>query len=101
MAEFEWDDNKNKSNKIKHGVSFEKAKETFQDPNGVTYSSNTKPELRFVRVGKTFGRVLLSVVYTFRSTVVRIISARTPRKSEIKDYLENSLTQQSKRNEEN
>lgn len=89
MAEFEWDDNKNKSNKIKHGVSFEKAKETFQDPNGVTYSGNTKSELRFVRVGKTFGRVLLSVVYTFRSTM----------KSEIKDYLENSLTQQSKRNE--
>ena len=52
-------------------------------------------------VGVTFGKVLLAVIYTFRATVVRIISARTPRKAEIKDYLENGLTQQSKRNEEN
>jgi hypothetical protein len=100
MAEFEWDDDKNESNKIKHGVSLEKARETFNDPYGVTYRSKSQSELRFIRVGKTFGKVLLSVIYTFRSTVIRIISARTPRKNEIKDYLKNSLSQQSNRNEE-
>lgn len=99
MPKFEWDENKNKANHKKHGVSFEKAKETFDDPNAIVSMRNTDSEIRFVRVGKTAGRVLLSVIYTFRSAIVRIISARSPRKNEIKDYLENSLAQNTDENE--
>jgi len=29
MLKFEWDENKNKSNREKHSISFEKAKEVF------------------------------------------------------------------------
>ncbi|WP_198648844.1 BrnT family toxin [Cyanothece sp. BG0011] len=36
--EFEWDEQKNQTNIIKHGISFQEAKEIFKDPNLVTYS---------------------------------------------------------------
>ena len=91
MSRFEWDEKKNESNKKKHRVSFEKAAETFDDPNGVIYEGNSEDELRFVRVGKTAAKVLLSVIYTLRSTVIRIISVRSPRTYEIKDYLSKAL----------
>lgn len=31
MSNFEWDENKNKSNQQKHGIPFEEAKEVFDD----------------------------------------------------------------------
>jgi len=31
--EFEWDENKNKSNKQKHGIDFNDTKEVFKDEN--------------------------------------------------------------------
>lgn len=96
MPEFEWDENKSQSNRQKHGISFERAKETFDDPNSVTFKNDSGAEIRFIRVGKTAGRILLSVVYTFRITIIRIISARSPRKDEIKDYLANSLIKKAK-----
>lgn len=30
--EIAWDENKNKSNKLKHGISFETAEKVFDDP---------------------------------------------------------------------
>jgi hypothetical protein len=94
MAKFEWDEGKNKSNRAKHKVSFERGAETFDDPNGVFYVSGSKSEPRYIRVGKTTAKVLLAVVFTLRNTIVRIISVRSPRKREVKSYLENSLKQQ-------
>ena len=96
MPKFEWDANKNDSNKRKHGVSFERATETFDDPNGVTSVGRSGNELRFLRIGKTIGRVILAVIYTFRNSAVRIISARSARKKEIQSYSENSLSKQSR-----
>ena len=32
VMKFEWSDSKNRSNKEKHGVSFEEAREVFDDP---------------------------------------------------------------------
>ena len=34
---FEWDENKNDINKIKHGISFEMASEVFYDDNAVLF----------------------------------------------------------------
>ena len=92
MAEFQWDQNKNRSNLQKHGATFEEGKETFDDPNGVTFIGNSTSEARFIRIGKTASRILLAVVFTVRKTIVRIISVRSPRKNEVKSYLENSLS---------
>ena len=95
MPEFEWDEHKNESNKKKHFISFEKAKEVFEDKNAVEFQGNTTSELRILRVGKTLSRILIAVVYTIRSTAIRIISARSASKKETKSYLEHSLTKQS------
>ena len=95
MLKFDWDENKSKSNLEKHSISFEKAKEIFEDQNAVEFLGNSSSEMRIMRIGKTFNRILISVVYTIRSAVIRIISARQAGKKEIKAYLENSLTKQS------
>jgi len=44
---FEWDENKNRENRQKHGVSFEIAMEVFDDPFSLTSQ---------VRVKRGFGR---------------------------------------------
>lgn len=35
---FEWDENKNKINKRKHGISFEEAKTVFNDLHAILFS---------------------------------------------------------------
>lgn len=95
MPEFEWDEHKNRSNLEKHLISFEKAKEIFQDENAVEFRGNSSKELRIIRIGKTVSKIIIAVVYTIRNAAVRIISARQARKKEIKAYLEHSLTKQS------
>jgi uncharacterized protein len=99
MSNFEWDENKNKSNQQKHGVGFEEAQEVFEDENAIEFSGNTQNELRILRIGKTFGKMLLSVVYTVRVISIRIISARQASKPETMSYLDNVLSQQQSEDE--
>jgi len=94
MLKFEWDEHKNQSNKIKHSISFEKAKEVFEDDNAIEFRGNSTSELRILRIGKTLSKILIAVVYTMRSTAIRIISARSASKKETKSYLKNSLSKQ-------
>lgn len=94
MLKFEWDENKNKANQQKHSLSFEKAKEAFQDENAVEYRGDSSTELRILRIGKTFGRIIVAVVYTIRSAAIRIISVRQASKKETRAYLESSFSKQ-------
>ena len=94
MPQFEWDKEKDRSNKQKHSISFNSAKEIFDDDNAVEYIGRVKFELRIIRIGKTLGKILIAVVYTMRKATIRIISARQANKKEIKAYIENSLTKQ-------
>jgi hypothetical protein len=75
--EFEWDENKNKSNKEKHGIDFNDAMEVFNDENSKVGSDLRKDygEDRWKIIGKIYG-VIISVIYTKRNSVIRIISAR-------------------------
>jgi uncharacterized DUF497 family protein len=57
MLKFEWDENKNKSNREKHSISFETAKEVFQDENAVELLGNASTELRIMRIGKTVSKM--------------------------------------------
>jgi uncharacterized protein len=95
MLQFEWDDDKDKSNQQKHSIGFETAKEVFQDDNAVEYRGKSETELRIVRIGKTLSKILIAVVYTIRSVSIRLISARQSTKQETKAYLENVLSKQS------
>jgi len=87
---FEWDEIKNKSNLDKHGVDFIQAKQVFEDENKIETLDNRKDygEQRFKIVGLAID-LILSVIYTMRGAVIRIISARTASKKERDDYYKN------------
>ena len=87
-SEFEWDDEKAKSNLKKHGVSFEEATTIFNDRRIATISDpdHSEDEERFVSLGKSFIQRLLSVIHTERSERTRLISARKATRTERKFY---------------
>ena len=75
---FDWDDAKAEANYRKHCVDFETASEVFDDPFAVERFDSLSPdhgEDRYLIIGMAGGR-LLTVVYTERSEVIRLISAR-------------------------
>ena len=83
---FEWDENKNRENREKHGVSFEIAMEVFDDPFSLTSQDRiVEGEERLWTLGRVEDLNILVVVHTVvderNEEVIRIISARkaTPR----------------------
>ena len=72
----EWDDNKNKINIQKHGISFETAALVFADEERIEYYDeiHSVNEDRYVVLGCVQG--ILYVVYTMRGEAARLISAR-------------------------
>ena len=90
FMEFEWDENKNEINKIKHGISFETAALAFEDENRVELFDkfhSTLEEERFILIGKVKG--ILTVIFTERKEKVRIISARIANSIEKEIYYGN------------
>lgn len=87
---FEWDEQKAKGNKKKHGVSFEEASTVFADPLSRTIPDpiHSEEEDRFVILGESNRRRLLVVSFTDRGENIRIISARTATHRERKNYEE-------------
>ena len=90
---FEWDDEKEKSNKLKHDVSFNEAQTVFSNPlanifDDVTHSDN---ENREIIVGHSHPNRLLVISFIEKSETIRIISARRATKNERKDYEENAF----------
>ncbi|MFL5410605.1 MAG: BrnT family toxin [Myxococcales bacterium] len=85
---FEWDPNKAKRNRAKHGVSFEDAATAFGDPLSLTIfdPDHSEHEDRFILVGSTSGGRLVVVAHTERGGVVRIVSARVATKQERRTY---------------
>ncbi|MBZ5551522.1 MAG: BrnT family toxin [Acidobacteriia bacterium] len=73
---FEWDDDKDKENQTKHGVSFTLAQRAFLDPNRVIAEdlSHSATEARYYCMGLVDAGIL-TVRFTFRHNVVRIIGA--------------------------
>lgn len=75
--DFEWDEEKNRQNIAKHGVSFEQAKTIF-DRFTVDIIDDRfhYGEIREVSLGMIENAVILVVAHTDRNGVCRIISAR-------------------------
>ncbi|HEX8255232.1 MAG TPA: BrnT family toxin [Thermoanaerobaculia bacterium] len=86
---FEWDDDKAELNVIKHGVSFVKAADVFDDPFSITVSDldHSYDEEREVTFGSTLFNEVLVVVSTTREDRTRIISARQATKAERRTYM--------------
>lgn len=82
---FEWDERKNEINKRLHGISFERARQVFSDPNALIIPDPYEEEERWNAIG-FIGRMIF-VVYTERNGgVVRLISARKATKEEEHGY---------------
>lgn len=86
--EFEWDNEKDKINQRKHGISFLEAKTIFQDPFSITINDplHSFEEERFIDIGLSNKLRLLVVVYTERGTKIRLISCRKANPKEQKNY---------------
>ena len=82
----EWDDNKNRINIRKHGISFETAALVFADEERIEYYDklHSQEEDRNVVLGCVQG--ILYVVYTMRDEAARLISARMATPTERKLY---------------
>jgi len=86
---FEWDEAKAGANLAKHGVSFEQARQSFDDPFAIEVVDDRENygEDRLILLGMVENRLLV-VVYTLRSDKVRIISARDAEPHERRQYHE-------------
>jgi len=73
---FDWDPNKDRENQRKHRVSFADAQYAFADPRRVIAEDlgHSDTEKRYYCFGKV-GDGVLTVRFTFRNDVIRIIGA--------------------------
>ena len=85
MREFEFDDEKSKSNLEKHGIDFLEAQKLWEDPDFVELKVKTIDEARHMIIGKIDTKHW-SAIATVRDKKIRIISARRARKSEVRIY---------------
>ena len=83
---FEWDEKKRQVNIEKHGIDFADLEDIFTHPfiertdNRIDYG-----ETRIILLGELDG-VILYVVYTWRGSVCRFISARRANQRERRKY---------------
>ncbi len=85
FGDFEWDENKARSNQAKHGVSFEEATTVFLDIDYLLVPDRTHAD-RFVALGYSTQARLLVVVHGERGERIRIISARRSTRRERRGY---------------
>jgi uncharacterized DUF497 family protein len=89
-VEFEWDDQKNRSNSKKHGIWFEEAQTVWVDSKSLEFfdPEHSADENRFIRIGHSAKNRILLVVFCERAdaSMVRILSARKATPREVKDY---------------
>ena len=73
---FAWDENKNRINQDKHGVSFQIAQYAFADKNRIIAEDveHSDDEKRYYCFGKV-GDKIMTVRFTYRENVIRIFGA--------------------------
>lgn len=81
---FEWDPDKNRLNQKKHNVSFSLAQYAFLDPNRIIARDlkHSDEEKRYFCIGKV-DEEIITVRFTYRSNVIRIIGAGYWRKGKV------------------
>ena len=92
VTRFEWDPAKDVENLSKHGVSFADAQLAFADERRVIEEDtrHSEDEPRFYCIGR-LDEAILTVRFTWRSGVIRIIGAGFWRKGKAVYERENSL----------
>ncbi len=89
---FDWDPDKDAENQQKHGVSFSRAQYAFADSQRVIAKdvTHSQTEERFYCFGEVDGGVL-TVRFTYRASVIRIIGAGYWRKGKAIYERENQI----------
>ena len=82
---FEFDLNKSKSNKTKHGIDFVEAETLWDDPDLIEIPVKTVDEPRFLVIGKILQKHWSGFI-TYRDGNIRIISVRRSRQEEVDIY---------------
>ena len=82
---FEWDDEKSRINKTKHGIDFDTARGLWNDSNRVEIHASYPLENRTILIGK-IDKKLWTAIFTWRGNAIRLISVRRARKQEAKLY---------------
>lgn len=86
-TEITWNSVKAKSNRLKHGVFFSDVEPVFYDPNAISFEDReSERETRFIVIGLDSLARLVVVAYTYRDSVIRVISARKASKTEQRVY---------------
>ena len=88
---FEWDEDKEKANREKHGIDFSVAALVFDDDYRIEAYDDMHSvfEDRYLTIGRVSDTVIIiAVAYTEREDAIRIISARIADKREEREYYE-------------
>ena len=88
---FEWDEEKERINRQKHGISFETASYVFRDEHYIEMYDfeHSIEEDRYIAIGMVGD--LLFVVFTERGEIIRLISARLATESERRLYYDQNF----------
>ena len=91
MYYFDWDENKNRINLEKHGITFEEASTVFFDDRAILFDDpeHSIDEDRFLLLGmgETAKVCIVCHCYKESDTVIRIISARQATRKEEQRYV--------------
>lgn len=89
---FTWDDDKDRQNQAKHGVAFSVAQYAFADPQRVIAqdTAHSADERRYFCFGRVEGGIL-TVRFTYRGGLIRIIGAGYWRKGKALYEQENQV----------
>lgn len=85
---FEWDKGNSDKSLKKHGVRNEEAEEVFFDDKSVLSEDikHSQAEKRYQVVGKSEKKRLLSIIFTVRGELIRVVSAREASRKERRLY---------------
>ena len=91
MYYFDWEENKNRINLEKHGITFEEASTVFFDDRAILFDDpeHSIDEDRFLLLGMSETAKVCIVCHCYREsdTVIRIISARQATRKEEQRYV--------------
>jgi uncharacterized protein len=92
MSSFDWDDRKDAINQVKHGVPFALAQYAFADAHRVIAEDTAHggSEKRYFCFGRV-GSGVLTVRFTYRAGVIRIIGAGYWRRGKVIYEQENQV----------
>lgn len=79
--ELEFDPQKSKLNKTKHGIDIKQAQKLWDDPDCISFPARSEDEPRFALLAMLKGKLWVAF-YTCREEKIRIISTRRARTNE-------------------